>query len=373
MYKLLFAQRCHLSDSYTKVTPSKYAPVVEMRRRKKKKKEEKMAPPIVNRFPGGGFAARMKKVMEEKQGKGGSKTEMLLVTSTATSTRKKNTSGKESAAKEAAIVKCVKKERKEKNQLKIQSCVRSSPVVGKDEEVVIEDFDSQELLHEAPVGGFSGNVKTATNVRKVGRLQGQDKGKGEKIDGLLPGASSSKTVVINSQPQFAPSQLYEERKVLGVGRPKDFKRGILKKCVPLMNSTRKGNMLEEELSIINVLEVDLNQGSDALAGMLSDIEKEEEQEDILSGRGGDAAADEGGKVKEHDLDGRGVQQGGKVREHDQSLEVDAAAEVFGEENRESSQEEILEEDVDALADLFSDYEVEDGQEQGSDTDAKSGA
>ena len=360
MYKLLFAQRCHLSDSYTKVTPSKYAPVVEMRRRKKKKKEEKMAPPIVNRFPGGGFAARMKKVMEEKQRKGGSKTEsfkMLLVTSTATSTRRKNTSGKESAAKEAAIVKCVKKERKEKNQLKIQSCVRSSPVVGKDEEVVIEDFDSQELLHEAPVGGFSGNVKTATNVRKVGRLQGQDKGKGEKIDGLLPGASSSKTVVINSQPQFAPSQLYEERKVLGVGRPKDFKRGILKKCVPLMNSTRKGNMLEEELSIINVLEVDLNQGSDALAGMLSDIEKEEEQEDILSGRGGDAAADEGGKV----------------RVHDQSLEVDAVAEVFGEENRESSQEEILEEDVDALADLFSDYEVEDGQEQGSDTDAKSGA
>jgi len=84
----------------------------------------------------------MKKVMEEKQRKGGSKT------STATSTRRKNTSGKESAAKEAAIVKFVKKERKEKNQLKIQSCVRSSPVVGKDEEVVIEDFDSQELLHE---------------------------------------------------------------------------------------------------------------------------------------------------------------------------------------------------------------------------------
>ena len=58
------------------------------------------------------------------------------------------------------------------------------------------------------------------------------------------------------------------------------------------------------------------------------FEKEEEQEDILSGRGGDAAADEGGKV----------------REHDQSLEVDAVAEVFGEENRESSQEEIQEED-----------------------------
>jgi len=194
-------------------------------------------------------------------------------------------------------------------------------------------------------------------VRKVGRLQGQVKGKGGKIDGLLPGVSSSKTVVINSQPQFAPSQLDDERMVVRVGKPNDFKRGILKKRVPLMNSTRKSDMLEEELSIINVLEVDLNQGSDALAGMLSDIEKEEDQEDILSGRGGDAAADEGGKA----------------REHDQSLEVDAVAEVFGEENRESSQEEIQEEDVDALADLFSDYEVEDGQEQGSDTDAKSGA
>jgi len=316
-------------DEADRVTPSKYAPVVELRRRKRRK-EEKMSPPvIISRFPGGGFAARMKKVMDEKQGKGASKTvpdKMLSGASTTKPTRKKGTLRKKIVAKEGSIVQCVKKERKENNQCRM----RSSPAVGKKEEVVIEDFNSQELLQGTPVvaaKGFSGGVKSTINGRKVGCHQGQDKIEGVNSGGLIPGTSWSKTVVINSQPQFAPSQPDEERQVVVVVKPKDLKQGILKKRIPLMKPTRKSDMLEAEL-----LEENQNQGSVALAGMLSDIGKEkEEQEDITSVSDWDAVSDEG-----------------EVKEQGKSLE--AVAEVLSEENK-----ELSEEDVDELADMFSDY------------------
>lgn len=325
-----------LSDSYTKVTPSKYAPVVELRRRKKRK-EEKMSPPvIISRFPGGGFAARMKKVMDEKQGKGASKTvpdKMLSGASTTKPTRKKGTLRKKIVAKEGSIVQCVKKERKENNQCRM----RSSPAVGKKEEVVIEDFNSQELLQGTPVvaaKGFSGGVKSTINGRKVGCHQGQDKSEGVNSGGLIPGTSWSKTVVINSQPQFAPSQPDEERQVVVVVKPKDLKQGILKKRIPLMKPTRKSDMLEAELLEAELLEENQNQGSVALAGMLSDIGKEkEEQEDITSVSDWDAVSDEG-----------------EVKEQGKSLEDEAVAKVLSKENK-----ELSEEDVDELADMFSDY------------------
>merc|ERR1712192_73780 len=168
-----------------------------------------------------------------------------------------------------------------------------------EEEVVIEDFDSQELLQDAPIrtGGDSGVVKSITNYREVGGSKGKVKSQGErsssKTSGLIPGAGSSKTVVINSQPQFAPSQLDEDWKVFE-GKPEDCKRGILKKVVcsskpvqenvPLLNSKSKYDRLEEELSASSVS----REHQDEESGMSSNFE---EGEDNVQEEGADALAD----------------------------------------------------------------------------------
>jgi len=358
------------STSEEEVTSSRYSPVVETHRKKKKNKE----PPIINnRFPGGGFAARMKK--RELRSKGerhhGSKVvpyKMQLGVSSAFS--KKCASRKKGGARESLIV---KKERKSNTQLKVQSSKsgESSLVVNKEEEVVIEDFDSQELLQEAPVraGGDSSAINSSTDGRKVGlgSPKVKDKGEGEmsssKVEGLLPGTGSSKTVVINSQPQFAPSQLDRERKVLEV-KLKECKQGILKKVVcsskpmqesiPPMNLKKKHELLEDELSASIVS----REHQDDESGMSCNFEEGEDQEDTQRGETG-ALTHKGGKMK--------VQQ--------KSLE---GAGVHREDNKEPAAEDentVQEEEADALADLFSDYEVEEAQdnsEQELDTDAEAG-
>ena len=203
-------------------------------------------------------------------------------------------------------------------------------------------------MQEAPdrALGDLGAAERTTNCRK-------EKGKslGErscsKIGGVLPGAGSSKTVVINSQPQFAPSQLDEERKVL-VSKPKECKQGILKKnvdsCISkpveegisLFHSKKGNGALKEEWSISSSVEWAKQVqriGSDALAGMFSDIEGGEDQNNAGSGYEGDALAD------------------GEMKEQENGLEIDDVCV----ENKVSAEEEE-EEEVDALADMFSDYE-----------------
>ena len=327
------------------MTSSKYAPVVETRCKRKKSKVEPLS--VNNRFPGGGFAARMKKLMDEREQSNGGRCNRIKIVShkmpfrvLSSESRKKGASRKKGGIREGIISKCLKNIGKQNNQLKSQSSCGGgggSPVVpNKDEEVVIEDFDSQELLQEASVraGGDSGAVKRTTNNRN-----GKDQSLGEtscsKIVGLLPGAGSSKTVVINSQPQFAPSQLDEERKVLA-SKPKECKQGILKKgvsssCnskpvqedVPSFHSKKLNGALEDELSISSVEQANQKQGSgsDVLAGIFGDFEDVEDEKDAGSGCEGGATAD---------------------KDNDES-----ADEV---------EENVQEEEVDALADMFSDYE-----------------
>ena len=214
--------------------------------------------------------ARMKK--REQQSKGdtyeGSKVfscKMLSRASTSTSS-KKRASRKMGGSGASSNV---KKGRKSNTQPKFQRSkyVENSLVVNKEEEFIIEDFDSQELLQDAPVkaGGDSGAINRPSNSRKVGSPKENNKWEREmnssKVEGMLPGAGSSKTVVINSQPQFAPSQLDEDCKVLEE-KPKNCKRGILKRVVcsskslqesvPQMNSKRRYQLLEEELSVSSV-------------------------------------------------------------------------------------------------------------------------
>jgi len=364
-----------VSTSEEEVTLSRYSPVVETHRKMKKNKE----PPIINnRFPGGGFAARMKKREQLSKGERyhGSKVvpyKMQLGVSSAFS--KKCASRKKGGARESLIV---KKERKSNTQLKVQSSKsgESSLVVNKEEEVVIEDFDSQELLQEAPVGagGDSSAINSYTDSRKVGlgSPKVKDKGEGEmsssKVEGPLPRAGSSKTAVINSQPQFAPSQLDgEDWKVLE-GKPKDSKQGILKKVVcsskPVqesispINAKRKYDMVEEELITSSVSKGDRDDGFE----VSSDFREGKDQED--AGRGFKSALADGE---------------GEVQEQEKGLKGNTLAGVFSEDNKESAEEDentVPEDDeTDALADLFSDYEVEEAQdnsEQGLVTDAEAG-
>jgi len=362
-----------VSTSEEEVTSSRYAPVVETHRKKKKHKE----PPIINnRFPGGGFAARMKKREQLSKGERyhGSKVvpyKMQLGVSSAFS--KKCASRKKGGARESLIV---KKERKSNTQLKVQSSKsgESSLVVNKEEEVVIEDFDSQELLQEAPVRawGDAGAINRPTNSRKVGSPKENNKREGEmsssKVEGPLPRAGSSKTAVINSQPQFAPSQLDgEDWKVLE-GKPKDSKQGILKKVVcsskPVqesispINAKRKYDMVEEELITSSVSKGDRDDGFE----VSSDFREGKDQED--AGRGFKSALADGE---------------GEVQEQEKGLKGNTLAGVFSEDNKESAEEDentVPEDDeADALADLFSDYEVEEAQdnsEQGLVTDAEAG-
>jgi len=297
-----------VSTSEEEVTGSKYAPVVETHCKKKKNNE---LPSFNNRFPGGGFLARMKK--REQQSKEerykSSKVvscKMLSRASTSTSS-KKWAARKKGDARESFIV---KKERNSNTRTKVQtsSCGEITLAVNKEEEVVIEDFDSQELLQDAPVraAGDSG----VDNIKKAGWPKGKDKSEGEmntsEIAGPRSGRGSSKTVVINSQPQFAPSQLDEREREVLEGKHENCKQGILKKVVcssksvqesdPPMNLKKRYELLEGNWSASSVS----REHHDDESGMFSNFEE-------------------------------------------------------GEDN-------VLEEEADALADLFTDYEVEEAQE-----------
>jgi len=363
-----------VSTSEEEVTSSRYAPVVETHRKKKKNKE----PPIINnRFPGGGFAARMKKreLRRKDERHHGSKVvsyKMQLRVSTSTSSNK-CASRKKDGAREGSIM---KKASQFNTRPKVQSSKsgESSLKVNKEEEVEIEDFDSQELLQEAPVRawGDAGAINRPTNSRKVGSPKENNKREGEmsssKVEGPLPRAGSSKTAVINSQPQFAPSQLDgEDWKVLE-GKPKDSKQGILKKVVcsskPVqesispINAKRKYDTVEEELITSSVSKGDRDDGFE----VSSDFREGKDQED--AGRGFKSALADGE---------------GEVQEQEKGLKGNTLAGVFSEDNKESAEEDentVPEDDeTDALADLFSDYEVEEAQdnsEQGLVTDAEAG-
>jgi len=362
-----------VSTSEEEVTSSRYAPVVETRRKKKKNKEP---PIIISRFPGGGFAARMNKRELHSKGEryNGSKVvsyKMQLGVSTSTSSNE-CASRKRGGAREGSIV---KKESKFNTRPKVQSCRggESSFIVNKEEEVVIEDFDSQEVLQEAPVraGGDSSAMNSSINSRKVGlgssKVKDQREGKmsSSKVEGLLPGTGSSKTVVINSQPQFAPSQLDGEDWKVVEGKSKECKQGILKKVVcsskPVLesispiNAKRKYDTLEEKLTVSSVSKGDRDDGSKTS----NDFREGEDQEDTGRGFKGAAAHGEG-----------------EVKEEEKGLKGDTLAGVFSEDNKEVAEDDedpVQEEEADALCDLFSDYESEEvlhNSEQGLATDAE---
>ena len=157
---------------------------------KKKRKVEPLT--VISRFPGGGFAARMKKLMERKSNCG-SKMPVGVSKSASWLTE---ASRKKGAATEGSNAKCAKKLSRENIQSKTSGVI--SVALNKEEEVDIEDFDSQELLQSAPVrpGGDSGAVKS--NRGKLESSKGKENSLEEmriclKIDGQLAGAGSSKT------------------------------------------------------------------------------------------------------------------------------------------------------------------------------------
>ena len=320
-----------------KVAPSKYAPVVETSLKKGRKRKQKTPPSVNNRFPGGGFALRMKKLMENvKQNSGGrrsnerSKTHLRSSTSTS---RRKGSQRKKTANGGGLPVECVLKE---SQQPKVEGGGECFPEVDKEEDFVIESFDSQELLQDV-------HVRTVDEVesrsRKVGGIKEIAKSKGEtgkaKIDGPHSKAGSSKTVVINSQPEFAPSQLdAEKRRVLDV-KPKESKLpaprlGILKKLFPSPNEPFLGRDSSTNSSGVND---DKDLSMDAVA-------QEEEQ-----GRLCETMA-----RKSSNID-----KGDRLQDPKCGLEHDGVA-------VEGNKEQAEDGEAGALEDFFSDYDVEDSLE-----------